>query len=104
MLARWHRKTFWCFFLAVALVLPTEPAVAASAAVTAPHRIAPTAVATTPSVTLRVRSARDSLAYSAANPTAAQKLDPIPDPRTANGHLLNPNRPQEYQLLNHLVT
>src|ERR1700730_13714196 len=99
MLARWHRKTFWSLLLAVALVLPTEPAVAASAAVTAPHRIAPAAVATTPSVTLRVRSARDSLAYSAANPTAAQKLDPIPDTSTAQGPLLKPNAPQDYQWL-----
>src|ERR1700716_1296138 len=107
MRARKHRNGYWLWLLAAfTLVLPAQPIVLASAAgtatskaVTAPHRAAP--VVTTPSVTLRVKSARDSLAYSAtANPSAAQKLDPIPDFRKqANGQALKPNAPKDLKWL-----
>jgi hypothetical protein len=104
MRARRHRKSYWLWILAlVALALPAQPIITASAqapaATKAVTRKAPT-VATTSSVTLQVRSSRDSLAYSASNPTAAQKLDPIPDLRkTASGADLKPNAPKDYHWL-----
>jgi hypothetical protein len=102
-----HRsKSYWLWIVAVvAMALPATPIATASAqgvpaATKAVINKAPT-VATTPSVTLQVRSARDSLAYSSGgNPTAAQKLDPIPDLRkTSTGADLKPNAPKDYKWL-----
>ena len=104
-----RRMSYWLWVLAVvALALPAQPIVMASASTKGAAALAAVsvkalaAVATTPSVTLQVRSARDSLAYSKdGNPTAAQKLDPIPDLRKAvQGTAdLKPNAPKDYKWL-----
>ena len=107
MRARRHRNSYWLWMLAaVTLVLPAQPVIVASASGTAAAKAiaarAAAPVVTTPNVTLQVRSARDSLAYSAtSNPTAAQKLDPIPDLRTKPGsaNFLKPNAPKDYKWL-----
>jgi hypothetical protein len=79
--------------LAVTIVLPAQPVILASANAVTAKRIA--AVVTTSNITLRVSSARDSLAYSAKNnPTASQKGDSIPYLKSGK-----PNAPQDYQWL-----
>src|ERR1700694_1501682 len=107
MRARRHRNSYWLWMLAaVTLVLPAQPVIVASASGTAAAKAiaarAAAPVVTTTNVTLQVKSARDSLAYSAtSNPTASQKLDPIPDLRTKPGsaNFLKPNAPKDYKWL-----